>query len=425
MSAHVRTLRVKCASWDQVEAFYLRKLRRGRSVTIRVPFVPQVDDELAVGLELPNDLVVVIDGTVTAVHPSGEDRASIEIDLRGLTTEVVDRLEVLVTDGRSDDVTPRLVLDMVSDGLEHVSGAPYGVDLARRIDDPAHQRVVQLDGELRRMRQLAVHEVLGVPWDAGAIEVRAAWRQLCLRFHPDTQARHGSAAISHLAEELMILINRAYDRIRLSLVAEGRASAIGPALRPDKGWLVDFESIGTGAELPPAPSPAAPVLARGPASVPLPAPSPGALDAARRRKGPTAPPTVRFEQGTENVFDDLAVPGSAPRAVDDSLDQARSSSTDNVFERQARSRLAAGDHLAAREVLAAALHVYPRSGALRALYHVAAAMEALDGGAPERAVVQLEAALSADGSCREASTALGELQRQRGGDAASVGRLFR
>lgn len=373
-----RTLRVKCASWDQVEAFYLRKLRRGRSVTIRVPFAPAAGEGIAVGLELPNDLVVAIDGTIRKVTGAGDDRSTIEIELVGLTPAMIDRLETLVADGRAAAALPGASVE----------------PMPRGAGEPAEARVVQLDAELRRLRQLAVHEVLGVPWDADAIQVRAAWRQLCQRYHPDAIGADGSVAVAHLAEELMILINRAYDRMRASLVGEGRAAAHGPALRPEKGWLVAFDAISTG-EVTPTPGIGDVEVVRAPDG--------------RRRKAPTtSEPSVRFGRTTEHVFDELGA--GAPGAR--SLDAARAA-TDNVFEHQARQRLAAGDHHAAREVLAAALYVYPKNQTLRALYHVAAAMEALDGGQAEHASSQLEAALSADPGCREARVALDDLRRRR------------
>ncbi|MCA9679206.1 MAG: J domain-containing protein, partial [Myxococcales bacterium] len=235
MTTAPRTLRVKCATWDQVETFYVRKLRRGRLITIKVPFTPDRGEAIAVGLELPNDLVVVVDGEITEVAPSADGRTGIDIDLFGLTAEVIDRLEMLVRDGRDADALPGAVRE-----------APGPAPPASRSDDPAYDVIVALDGDLRRLRQLAVHEVLGVPRDASAVEVRAAWRALCLRFHPDALAAHRSAAVDHLGEELMILVNRAYDRMRASLVAEGRAIAPGPTVRPDRGWLVGFEAIGTG-----------------------------------------------------------------------------------------------------------------------------------------------------------------------------------
>ncbi|MCB9562159.1 MAG: hypothetical protein H6708_17275 [Kofleriaceae bacterium] len=126
---------------------------------------------------------------------------------------------------------------------------------------------------------------------------------------------------------------------------------------------------------------------------------------------------MRFEQTTDHVFDDLAV------GADGSLARARAS-TGDVFENQARGRIAAGDHGAAREVLAAALYVYPKNATLRALYHVTAAMQALDTGQTAHAIAQLEAALTADAGCREARAALDELRRG-GPGAGDVARWFR
>jgi hypothetical protein len=136
------------------------------------------------------------------------------------------------------------------------------------------------------------------------------------------------------------------------------------------------------------------------------------LDGGRRRKATTTGPSITFGQTTETVFELLASPDGGAPPSDASVDAARAAS-ENVFEKQARSRLVAGDHNAAREVLAAALYVYPRNQVLRALYHVASAMEALDGGQVEHAAAQLEAALSADPGSREARSALEDLRRRR------------
>ena len=52
---------------------------------------------------------------------------------------------------------------------------------------------------------------LGVSPGASESEVKAAWRRLVSRWHPDRNASADAAA-------LMQRINRAYDRIRLALV---------------------------------------------------------------------------------------------------------------------------------------------------------------------------------------------------------------
>src|SRR5438045_2265061 len=125
-SAGGRTLHVRCNTWEQVEVFHTRKLRRGKLLSMKVPF----------------------------------------------TTE-------------------------------------FGA------------LVLLLTGRLRRVRQAAVHEVLGVARDADADSIRHGWMNLVRRHHPDLVARHNAPAITHLAEELTILSNRAYDRLRVAMVAEG------------------------------------------------------------------------------------------------------------------------------------------------------------------------------------------------------------
>jgi hypothetical protein len=390
-----RVLRVRCTSWDQVEAFYQRKLRRGRYLSMRVPFTPDKNSELTIGLELPSQLVVAIDGTVLVVAPGDDgDRTGIEINLHGMTPELTARLEALVADGRASERLARPTPPPPMTLPEHIE--PSVTPPVEPLDEATAARFLGLEAELRRLRELPAHEVLGVPWDAGPAEVRRAWIALGRRFHPDNVARHGAAALAHVAEELTIHVNRAYDRLRAALVAEGRAAAFGPALHEPRGWLVGFEDVSTG-------EPAAPDGDDGPAV---------ALAAPRPRSSVRFAAVEGDELTEEGLFGDLELPAAPGGPVEG-----------EAFERQARSRLAAGEHGAAKEVLAAALHLYPKSRRLRALYHVATALEALDAGQTVLATSQLEAALTHDERCHEAATALEELRR---GDDADLGkRLFR
>jgi hypothetical protein len=463
-----RILRVRCTTWDQVEGFYASKLRRGRLLTMRVPFEPALNEALTVGLELPNQLVIAIDGTVTHIGaPGASGKVAVEVNLHALTPELLDRLRAQVAEARASgfaDTAPapgRARTDEVSIDVPLDRGGDRGAD--RRPERPADRpgepggfgpsdaqlltplpgpdvvvtmplvglasaaptvpavetapaetleeetdlglaaRVVfeELDAALRRMRELPAHEVLGVPWDADPRQVRAAWIGLGRRYHPDVMVRHRARALRHLSEELTIHVNRAYDRMRAALVAEGRAAAFGPALHPPRGWLVGFEDLGT--------------------VDPMRVPPPELSHDPPRPRGTT----VRFESAplrAEDLFGDLPIAGS-DGADELSLPTARGVPGD-AFEKQARSRLAVGDHAAAREILAAALHVYPRSQPLRALYHVASAMDALDGGQSMLATSQLEAALVQDPECREAAAALDAL-RGRNPDGGLLRRLFR
>lgn len=524
--ASPRTLHIRCSTWEQVEAFYSRKLRRGRLLSMRVPFAPSLGSELTVGLELPSHAVMSIDGAVRKCEPSdGDAKHWIEIELVGLSDEMLRELRDLVaTKGASaaattapagprsrgtttappplvarpgavgappagraavvdsgisvirgtDEVTP---LEQVAAQLQaraaptvhgkappprtplaspapassvsssedtvpraaritgspasasaapvaapvgglaaaaaHAAGAPASAVPALEDELPGDERELfaQLSGELRRLRQAAVHEVLGVSRDARAEEIRAGWMAHIRRFHPDVMARHRSDAVSHLAEELTILGNRAYDRLRVALVAEGRGAAFGPALFTPHGWLVGFEDLST------SDVPAARVLAaaRAVPHAPFAAPS-----------GRAASPTGGGGAGFAGAAGGTGM-GPSPLSPDGGFEHVPSgaaSRTGESFEAQARELLGSGDAGGAREVLATALVVYPRSRPLRSLYYVASALTALAAGQVVLATSQLETALAHHEGCVEASLLLDQIHRNGGTDYEALRRLF-
>jgi hypothetical protein len=368
-----RTLHVRCATWEQVDVFTTRKLRKGKLLSMKVPFSARAGTPVTLGLELPNEVVVAIDGVIQKAAPVEVDgkpdgtRTWIEIELSGFTDEVKARLQRLRDAAEEPQTDPQ------------IAPGPPGRRSSSQIggdDLPADERELfqHLASELRRLRQAAVHEVLGVPPSAGPEIVRARWKELIGRHHPDLVARRNAPAITHLAEELTILANRAYDRMRSSLVAEGRAATAGSALTAPPGWLVAFEDIKSDPSQPSASRQMPRRFERPPTPV-------------------SEPPPPSAGQGSE------------------------------AFESRARSMLAQGDANGAREVLAAALVVYPRSKPLRSLYYVATALAAVQEGELMLATAQLEAALAHHEQCTEASKML-DLIRQRS-DADAMKRLFR
>jgi hypothetical protein len=280
----------------------------------------------------------------------------------------------------------------------------------------------ELSTELRRLRQAAVHEVLGVSRDARAEEIREGWMAHIRRFHPDVLARHRSEAVSHLAEELTILGNRAYDRLRVALVAEGRGAAFGPALFTPHGWLVGFDDLST------SDVPAARLFS---------------ASSSRVVAGTTVPPVAGSASGTGLGASPLSA-GAAASSLSSSSSSSSSSlasgaaaetgfepqsslsaaRTGESFEAQGRELLAAGDPSAAREVLATALVAFPRSRPLRSLYYVASALTALAAGQVVLATSQLETALAHHEGCVEASLVLDQIHRNGGTDYEALRRLF-
>jgi hypothetical protein len=86
--------------------------------------------------------------------------------------------------------------------------------------------------------------------------------------------------------------------------------------------------------------------------------------------------------------------------------------------------LARGEADPAREVLAAALVVYPRSKALRSLYYVATALAALAEGELMLAQAQLETALAHHEECSEAAQLLELIRKQEIRDQDAMRRIF-
>ncbi len=384
-----RTLHVRCSTWEQVETFYSRKLRKGKLLSMKVPFAATPGGSVTLGLELPNEVVVAIDGTVLKASPiDGDTKTWIEVELHGFTDEVVQRIKSMAaavatpaaaptprapTPPPAMDTTP-VVPTVTKPAVSRTATAQASEDL------PADERALfqHLTAELKRMRQAAVHEVLGVDRDADADAIRAGWMRLVRRHHPDLVARRKAPAITPLAEELTILANRAYARLRVALVAEGRATTIGATVQAPPGWLVGFDDIASAGR------------------------TPAAIKAEAPKRSPVA---------------------SIPPPIGEATASPQLHGGD-TFETRARAMLVQGEPDNAQEVLAAALVVYPRSRPLRSLYYVASAVAALDKGEVMLATSQLETALAHYEQCVEASRILDYLRHSNGHDRDVIRSLF-
>jgi hypothetical protein len=382
-------LHVRCGTWDQVDVFLARKLRKGKFLSMKVPFVAKQGLAVTLGLELPNEVVMAIDGVVQKISPVEGDatRTWIEVELTGLNEEMLGRIRALGAKRAKNAAAKQ--------ESSPTQPPPLRKSASQVVDDlPADERDLfqHLTGELRRLRQAAVHDVLGVPREADAEAVRIAWRNLVRRYHPDLVARRGAPAISHLAEELTILANRAYDRQRSALVAEGRAAAAGPSVATLPGWLVGFDDIQSGGDKPAVPRQLRRAGSEGVAV---------AEKSGRQPRAATPPP--------------IAPVAPAPAATGQGGE---------AFEQRARAMLAQGDADSAREVLAAALVVYPRSKPLRSLYYVASALAALHDGEVMLAQSQLETALAHHEQCVEAARLLDHIRKRGAADSDTIRKVF-
>ncbi|HWO18262.1 MAG TPA: J domain-containing protein [Kofleriaceae bacterium] len=442
-----RTLQVRCTTWQQVEIFYTRKLRRGRLLSMKVPFRADVGTPVSLGLELPNQVVISIDGRIQKAAPMESDpgKTWIEIELSGFTDEVIARIKAMMADAApelggdpaapvasaspGDSASVRVTAWPTADPAAPTAASARGDGssrLTRRqvlatpppIGDglPADERqlFMHLTGELRRLRQLAVHDVLGVERDADADAIRLGWMRLVRRHHPDLVARYHAPAITHLAEELTILCNRAYDRLRAALVLEGRATSIGSVLQPPAGWLVGFEDISSRS----ASARVAIMTDEDHAALVDDTDAPAELIEAMVEL-----PRFSFDAGGGAAGDgDAAAAAGDGGATSVSPSAAQGGES---FENRARMMLSNGDPDDAQEVLAAALCVYPRSRPLRSLYYVASAVAALRKGERMLATSQLETALAHYEHCAEAAQILDYMKKHAHASHEELRRFFR
>lgn len=373
----VRTLKVKCPTWEHVETFYKRKLRRDRTLTIRVPFNPVEGSGLTIKLQLPDGQEMHIEGKILGVLPGTTGgKTAITLHLHGLDLEVESTLRGLVEAARKPKSTtgqdrspkgqrvgtdrpppapmPAVPISEPRDApIDELVQAPYVPDVDT-ISEFEREVFLQLEAELVQLREFAANEVLGIPVDAEVNDIRHAYFARSKHFHPDLFAKYRSRAITHMAQEVFIHMNRAYDRMRDAAVRDGRAVMAGPALMPHDGWLASLDDISTyepTSELPPPP-------------------------AAGHSGQPTTQPV------------DLVI-----EAADEFL--------------------RAGEFERARSFVASALHGDPRNRKLRALYYLIGGKQALVEGDKVLAASQFEAALAHDRDYEPARAALDQL-RARG-----------
>ncbi|GAB4534710.1 MAG: hypothetical protein Tsb0020_50210 [Haliangiales bacterium] len=413
----VRTLKVRCPTWRHVEAFYSRKLRKDRTLTLRVPFRPEPGSDMVLGLELPDSMVLNIDGTVVEVTPDeGGGRYGMRLHLHGLDaakleylhrmvdeSEVAEAFDGVLVEPEPAAATPGSMGSPPAPAAtsaaaalgSKVADAPivepaaratrFAPPVSKPVDAPVDERILppvaptlddvseyerevfrELDSELTRMRECAAHEVLAVAPDADVVVVRQAYFGLSKRYHPDLFARYRSPAIMYVVQELFIYINKAYDRMRNALVSAGQAIVAGPALIPHDGWLAALDDI------------------EGPAGYDD---DYGAGDYGADYRGGADSDGSSASDWSEPV---------APTRASEIMDL-----------------VGAGQFEEAREHVAAALHFDPRDRRMRALYHVISGRELMQRGEETAAVTQFEAALAHDRDCHEAHQALDDL-RARG-----------
>jgi TolA-binding protein len=278
-------IKLRCASWQQLANIHKRDLSR-HAIFLKASQPPPLGTPVRIDLTLPTESMIVLSGVVHAVVPEGGlggRGPGVDIKLHTIPESALWLIETALASAQKQaGVTPAPPDAAVEDS--------HDVGVAE------NELIAALTSELSSLRTLNPYQVLGIGYDAGEPEIRAAFASLTKRYHPDRYARYPSQELRAQAAEIFIVIRDAYRRLGddggRAKVLQGlgaRPAVKVPTLRPP-----------TAAPVPPSPpraalgSPPVPVitsaiptqLARPAVAEPLPAPN------TERRPMHVAPPTI-------------------------------------------------------------------------------------------------------------------------------------
>ncbi len=378
MAEGALSIKLRCASWQQLATIYKRDLSHG-TMFLRAATPPPVGTVVRVDLTLPSATVIALDGVV-AGHVQDPQRGSgIELTLSPIPASSVWLIESALASEVRRLATPAIpVIPAIPAIHDHADVAVAEQDLVRA-----------LASEAESLKKLSPFLVLGVGYEAGDAEVRAAFGELTKRYHPDRFARYESIELRQLAAEIFILIRDAYRRLG---DAAGRAQVL--------------QSLGKSASAPraiPSPStpppratlrvPAAPVAPMLPTVTVPAARSPG------RAPASTPPPTAERRTGASPFTRTQPVP-----VLPAPIDPAELAALDDLIDQGRLDEALSGYRMLARR------HAHDR--------HVRAGIELCEGllalAARDRlgAAPRFEAALELDPSNERAARELAEMRRQ-------------
>jgi curved DNA-binding protein CbpA len=200
MGSQVLSIKLRCASWQQLAVIYKRDLCR-QAIFLRTQNPPPIGVEVRIDLTLPSETTVSMTGWIIHhVPPSDSRGGGIDVKLAPLAPNSMWLIEsALASEAKLRQDSKSDVHPPLSDRQElaHAEG----------------ELVSALSSEIESLRRLNPFQVLGLGYEAGDADVRAAFAELTKRYHPDRFARYQSSEPRRLAAEIFILIRDAYRKL--------------------------------------------------------------------------------------------------------------------------------------------------------------------------------------------------------------------
>ncbi len=194
------SIKLRCASWQQLATIYKRDLSKG-TMFLKAASPPPLGTKVRIDLTLPSASVIALSGVVTQ-HVSDATRGTgVDLQLDPLPSSSIWLIESALA---SEIKTGRAATS---------PGTEMALSDSSEVASAEHDLVRALVAEADWLKKLNPFLVLGVGYEAGDGDVRAAFGELTKRYHPDRFARYESKELRAVAAEIFILIRDAYRKL--------------------------------------------------------------------------------------------------------------------------------------------------------------------------------------------------------------------
>jgi hypothetical protein len=234
MAGAALSIKLRCASWQQLATIYRRDLSRG-VMFLKASTQPALGTVVKIDLELPSATVIELQGTIIKHVVDPQRGTGVDLKLEPLPTKSVWMIESALA-------AENKVRAQTGGDAAQAPTKPTELTDGQDITAAEADLIRALETEAESLRKLNPFLVLGVGYETNDEDVRHAFGELTKRYHPDRFARYQSAKLRQVAAEIFILIRDAYRRLADE---KGRAQVIS-TLRPRVPARPQTEPRGSG-----------------------------------------------------------------------------------------------------------------------------------------------------------------------------------
>jgi hypothetical protein len=209
MAGAALSIKLRCASWQQLATIYRRDLSRG-SMFLKASQQPPIGTLVRIDLELPSATVIELSGVIIKHVTDAQKGTGVDLALEPLPTKSVWMIESAL----AAESKVRADKSAVPEAVPAIASGPVRqIDEGGDVAAAEGELLTALEAEAESLRKLNPFLVLGVGYETTDGDVRAAFGELTKRYHPDRFARYQSVKLRQLAAEIFILIRDAYRHL--------------------------------------------------------------------------------------------------------------------------------------------------------------------------------------------------------------------